>query len=229
LYYNPSRWEHKIALEIINEKDNVLEVGAGSGFFLKELKKKNNKVALGLELNDKAIEEAKNIGIDLKKEFIQEHAKLHENEYDVVCSFQVLEHISHPFEFLNAQIKCLNPKGRIILGVPNNDSYMKDNKHPSKVLNMPPHHMGLWTLASLKSLENIFNIKLREVYYEPLIGGNVDIYLWNRVVKFFFGISIFAKIIWKLKLHNILRYFLLKRANKIRGNSMLVVFEKGID
>jgi hypothetical protein len=114
----------------------------------------------------------------------------------------------------------------MIVGVPNNDSYMKDNKHPSKVLNMPPHHMGLWTLASLTSLENIFNITLKDVYYEPLVGGNVDIYLWNRVTQFFFGITFFTKVIWKLKLHNTLRDFLIKRASKIKGNSMLAVFEK---
>jgi 2-polyprenyl-3-methyl-5-hydroxy-6-metoxy-1,4-benzoquinol methylase len=224
-YYNPSRWEHKKALEIIGEKDTVLEIGAGSGFFLSELKKKNNTIT-GLELNGKAIEEAKAIGIELKKEFIQEHVKENENKYDVICSFQVLEHISQPFEFLDTQIKCLKPRGKMIMGVPNNDSYMKGNKHPSKVLNMPPHHMGLWTLASLKSLENIFNITLKDVYYEPLVGGNVDIYLWNRVNQFFLGISFFTKAIWKFKLHNALRFFLLKKSHKINGNSMLVVFEK---
>ncbi len=224
-YYNPSRWEHKKTLEIIKEKDNVLEVGAGSGFFLNELKKKN-KTITGLELNGKAIEEAKTLGIDLKNELIQEHAKTNENKYDIVCSFQVLEHISQPFEFIDAQLKCLKSKGKMIVGVPNNDSFIKDNILQSKVLNMPPHHMGLWTLASLKSLENIFNITLKEVYYEPLTESNVDTYLWNRITKFFFGSSFFTRAIWKLKLHNVFRHFILKKADKIRGHSILVVFEK---
>jgi 2-polyprenyl-3-methyl-5-hydroxy-6-metoxy-1,4-benzoquinol methylase len=224
-YYNPSRWEHIKALEIINEKDSVLEVGAGSGSFLNQLKKKTPLIT-GLELNGEAIKEAKNLGLELKKEFVQEHAKTNKEKYNIVCSFQVLEHISKPFEFLNAQLKCLKPKGKMLIGVPNNDSYLKDNKLSSKVLNMPPHHMGLWTLASLKSLENIFNITLKEVYYEPLVGGNVDTYLWNRVTQFFLGISFFTRVIWKFKLHNILRYFFLKRVNKIRGNSMLAIFEK---
>jgi 2-polyprenyl-3-methyl-5-hydroxy-6-metoxy-1,4-benzoquinol methylase len=224
-YYNPSRWEHGKAIEIINEKDNVLEIGAGSGSFLKKLKEKAPFVT-GLELNTKAIEEAKSIGVELHKELIQDHARKNANKYDVVCSFQVLEHISQPHEFIAAQLQSLKPNGKMIIGVPNNDSYLKDNKLPSKVLNMPPHHMGLWTPASLKSLENIFNITLMDIYYEPLVGANVDTYLWNSVNNFFFGFSLFTRAIWKFKIHNTLRFFLLKRAHKIKGNSMIAIFEK---
>lgn len=69
-YYNPSRWEHTKALDLIGSNDNVLEVGAGSGFFLQALKKKKASVT-GLELNGKAIEFARTLGIELQKEFIQ--------------------------------------------------------------------------------------------------------------------------------------------------------------
>ncbi|MBA3663506.1 MAG: class I SAM-dependent methyltransferase [Bacteroidetes bacterium] len=224
-YYNPSRWEHVKAVEQIGKKDFVLEVGAGTGFFLNELKKRNIN-SVGLELNGKAIEDARKIKISLQKELVQQHAEFNPNKYDVVCSFQVLEHISQPFGFIEAQIKCLKPNGKLIIGVPNNNSYMKDNKMYNKVLNMPPHHMGLWTYDSLKSLENIFDIKLIEVYYEPLIGGNVDVYMWNKVNRFFLGLSFFTKVVWKLRIHEIIRYFLNKKQNKIRGNSMLAVFEK---
>jgi len=224
-YYNPSRWEHQKALELINTTEKVLEVGAGSGFFLSQLKKKNRSLT-GLELNGKAIEHAKSLGIELKKELVQDHAQNHPGEYDIICSFQVLEHISQPFSFLEAQVACLKPGGKLLIGVPNNDSYMKDNKMYNKVLNMPPHHMGLWTRDSLKSLEKIFNLALENVFYEPLVGGNVDVYMWNRINRFFLGISFFTRAIWKLRLHTVYRYFLLKKAHKIRGNSMLAIFKK---
>ncbi len=224
-YYNPSRWEHTKALELIDKNQMVLEVGAGSGFFLKELKNRNISF-VGLELNGKAIEEGKKMDVQMKKEFVQEHAKKNEEKYDCVISFQVLEHIAQPYEFLKAKVACLKPGGKLIIGVPNNDSYMKDNKMYSKVLNMPPHHMGLWKFESLKSLEKLFPVELKEVDYEPLVGGNVDVYMWNRVNQFFLGINFFNSLIWKLKLHHLIRYFLLKRAHHIRGNSMLAVFQK---
>jgi 2-polyprenyl-3-methyl-5-hydroxy-6-metoxy-1,4-benzoquinol methylase len=224
-YYNPSRWEHGKAMDLIQTGDFVLEVGAGSGFFLNELKKKNIRFE-GLELNGKAIEEAKKMGVAMQKELVQDHASRSSGKYDIVCSFQVLEHISQPLGFLEAKISCLRKGGKLIIGVPNNDSYMKDNQMYNKVLNMPPHHMGLWTYDSLKSLEKIFPVKLLDVYYEPLVGGNVDVYMWNKVNRFFLGISFFTRAFWKLKLHGIVRYFINKKAHKIRGNSMLAVFEK---
>jgi 2-polyprenyl-3-methyl-5-hydroxy-6-metoxy-1,4-benzoquinol methylase len=224
-YYDPSRWEHSKALELIKENEKVLEVGAGSGFFLKELSKRKNFVT-GLELNGKAIEEAKKSGIELRKEFVQDFSIQNEGNYDTVCSFQVLEHIAQPYEFLLSKVKCLKKGGKMLIGVPNNNSFIKDNQLSSKVLNMPPHHMGLWTPESLESLESLFNISLKEIYYEPLTERNVDVYLWNRVTKIFLGFSIFTKILWKLKFHAVLRRLLLKKENKIKGNSMLAVFEK---
>ncbi|RME78985.1 MAG: hypothetical protein D6785_11565 [Planctomycetota bacterium] len=33
---------------------------------------------------------------------------------------------------------------------------------------MPPHHMGLWNKKALRYLENIFPIKLKGIFFEPL-------------------------------------------------------------
>jgi 2-polyprenyl-3-methyl-5-hydroxy-6-metoxy-1,4-benzoquinol methylase len=71
-----------------------------------------------------------------------------EHNYDAVCLFQVLEHmhdISGFFKHVRAFIK---PQGKLIISVPNNNPYLyvNDKLH---TLNLPPHHMGLWTGSSL--------------------------------------------------------------------------------
>jgi SAM-dependent methyltransferase len=224
-YYNPNRWEHIKSLEIIKNKYyNVLEIGSGPGYFLKKLKEINIK-AVGLELNNSAILQSKEFGVKVLSESIEEHKINNIDKYDLVCSFQVLEHISQPYSFIKASIDVLKKGGTLLIAVPNNDSYSSKNKHYSKVLNMPPHHMGLWTIDSLISLESIFNIKFKRVYYEPLIGSNVDIYIYNMILNIF-KLEIINRIIWKLKLHIIFRIILKLFRNHIKGNSMIVIFEK---
>jgi SAM-dependent methyltransferase len=48
------------------------------------------------------------------------------DNYDVVCMFHVLEHISKPKEFLNNIKKCLNDSGKLIVEVPNFLDYNKN-------------------------------------------------------------------------------------------------------
>lgn len=223
-YYNPSRWEHGKAFQLINKNSSVLEVGSGPGYFLERLKE-NQINFTGLELNREAIKIALNKGIEVKNEMVQDHSVTAYEKYDVVCSFQVLEHISEPLEFLKSSVDCLKKGGILIIAVPNNDSYFKYNVLNSKVLNMPPHHMGLWDLESLKSLQKYLPIKYLDVFYEPMVGGNVDIFLYNKLYKIFGG-SLVPRIIWKIKIHYLLRKVVYFFRNKIRGNSMIVKFEK---
>ena len=62
-YYIADKWEHKQTLNFINKGDKLLEIGAAKGDFLKQAQQKGAEVE-GLELNPKAIEEAKKIGIE---------------------------------------------------------------------------------------------------------------------------------------------------------------------
>src|SRR5690606_22887486 len=86
--------------------------------------------------------------------------------FDVICSFQVLEHVYEVNDFINNQLRILKKGGRLIVGAPNNNPYLfiHDKYH---TLNLPPHHAGLWNKKSLTSLEKVFNLEVEEVFYEP--------------------------------------------------------------
>lgn len=165
-HYYHMRWEFGPAMNAIHKNDKVLEVGCGHGDFLEIIAKKTRNT-LGLELNKKAIKAATDRGLNVRGETIQSHSKKHAGKYDVVCMFQVLEHIWEVEDFLQASIRALKPGGLLIVGVPNNNPYLfkRDILH---ALNLPPHHSGLWNKKSLTALEKAMPIKTRSVVTEPL-------------------------------------------------------------
>jgi len=164
-YYMPWKWEHEQTFHLIKPNEIVLEVGCAKGDFIEKLTKSGIN-CVGLELNQDAVKEGEQRKIKIFNETVQEHAKSNHEKYDVVCSFQVMEHIASIKDVLQASIDSLKKGGKLIISVPNNDSFL--GYDTGNYLNMPPHHMGLWNEQSLKSLTSLFNIKLKEIYFEPL-------------------------------------------------------------
>lgn len=225
-YYLPWKWEHQQCANILKDGDSVLEVGAGKGDFINALSKLKNIEATGLELNSAAISLAVGTNTKLINQSIEDHAEIACGRYDMVCSFQVLEHIPKTKEFLQAMIKSLKPKGKLLISVPNNDSFIGTNILPSKILNMPPHHMGLWDKKALKSLENYFPITLKELIIEPLQAIHSNTYHYNLVYKIFFRSKFLIRIYWKLRLYILVRPIINLFANQIIGHSIIAIYEK---
>lgn len=165
-YYKDDKWEFDKGLELIKNNEKVLEIGSGRGQFLKLLKQKT-EYAEGLELNESAIEKIRANGykVHLMKidEFEQQLGA--QSLFDVVCSFQVYEHIENIGEVIQSSLNALKVGGRLIISVPNSDCIFNDPiLNP---FNMPPHHQGLWYPATFEKLQSTFNIKLDSVYFEP--------------------------------------------------------------
>jgi len=172
-YYMPWKWEHQQTASLLKPGMKVLEVGCAEGAFLSKIKIDFNVDCVGLELNESACESAKSRGLDVNLETIQAFSENHIEEFDVVCSFQVLEHISDVYSFIEAMTKTLKKGGKLIIGVPNDDSFYGKLE---SVLNMPPHHMGLWNKKSLSSLTSIFDLKDPQFYFEPLQDYHKEYY-----------------------------------------------------
>ena len=184
-YYLPWKWEHELTIEhVVKPGDKVLEIGSGGGGFMKKLKEMGIE-ALGLEINATAVEEAKKNGLPIILETIGEHQTKHPDKYDVVCSFQVVEHIADIRPFLEENVGALKSGGKLVISVPNNDSFIKDD--PLAILNMPPHHMGLWTKSSLTALEKVFPLKVKDIYIEPLQPQHYKYYHHVEMKKKFPG------------------------------------------
>lgn len=170
-YYMDWKWEHEEAIKVCSDAKSVLEIGCAQGEFLEKVKAKGI-TCTGLELNAHAAEKAREKGLDALEEMAQVHAQKNKEKYDVVCSFQVMEHIAPIGEFIRASVDALKPGGKLIISVPNNDSIVFTTTD-NIVLNMPPHHMGLWNANSLLSLQHFFPLRMEKVHLEPLQSYHV--------------------------------------------------------
>ena len=159
-YYLDDKPEYDYAARFIGPEDKVLDVGSGRGAFSKKL---HCKFYQGLEFSESAVELAAKDGINVIPELSDEHAKRKPGFYDVVASFQVLEHVSDAMGFLKGSIDCLRTGGKLIIAVPNCDSFIEWRKN---FMNIPPHHQLLWTEKSLLKLAQIHHLKVVDVNKE---------------------------------------------------------------
>jgi SAM-dependent methyltransferase len=162
-YYRDEKPEYAIARRHIKSEAAVLEIGAGKGAFAIDLPCRSY---VGLETSPEAIELARERSITLFAETIEAHASRVGCAYDIVCAFQVLEHIPDPRSFLTHAAQCLRPGGRLIVAVPSEDSFASISYWD--VLNMPPHHITRWSDACLRNVAQLIGLSLVAIEHEPL-------------------------------------------------------------
>ena len=172
-YYMPNKWEHQVALKDLLDCNDVLEIGSGFGAFVKSGIKAGLSIR-GIELNEKAVKNAKKRNLPVEHSNLKEAADFYFESLDGVCSFQVLEHVPNPKEFIDWSIKMLKLGGKLIYCVPNSESFLK---YQYNLLDLPPHHMTHWSKSSFEALEKIFPIRLEKVVFEPLAPYHVSEYL----------------------------------------------------
>ncbi len=117
-YYNQSRPE---LLNLVpHGLSKVLDVGCGSGYFLKALKEKHELEAWGLEPDLNACKIANgNIDKIINSEFIQNIPELEGQKFEAIFFNDVLEHLVLPIDALLLAKKHLSTKGLILASIPN--------------------------------------------------------------------------------------------------------------
>jgi SAM-dependent methyltransferase len=173
-YYMQNKWEHDLALQDLDGCKNGIEVGCGFGDFVARVARGKGIPFEGYEQNPIAVQAARAKGVSVHLGQFEKLAVSQPSTYDVVCSFQVLEHVTRPKSFLDAACALLRPGGKLILGLPNAKSFLK---HQFNLLDLPPHHMSRWTDETLTRLQKLFPLKLTRIAYEPLADYHVDEYV----------------------------------------------------
>jgi len=188
-YYMPWKWEHEETTQFLKDNISVLEIGCAEGDFLEKIISKFKIKATGIETNHDTIKKVESKGIKVFEETIQNHSLANKEMYDVICSFQVLEHIADVGSFIESCLLCLKPKGLLIFSVPNNQSFISET---DQILNMPPHHAGLWDEHSLRSIASIFNLEIDRIMIEPMQAYHID----------FFKFTVYANVLGKRIFNN---------------------------
>ena len=189
-YLHPGKTEYDYVQQFIKTGDKILDVGSGRGVLYSKINVDVDYT--GLELSTKAVELAKDSGINVKQEDLEIHAKNNQSVYNMVCLFQVLEHLTELDDFVNSIYLSLKHKGLFVITVPDNDGFVTNT--PNYLFNLPPHHTILWTESSLRYLANKFEFDVVHVNREPLQDVHRDIayksYLISYLKKLIFRKSL---------------------------------------
>lgn len=179
LYQNVKKYSLALKLRLIltlNGKPGLLlDIGAGTGDFLK-LAKDNGWKVKGVEPNDGAsnLAKQKNLEIDESIE------KLSGQTFDVVTLWHVLEHLPD-LEVITQKIEALvKPGGILIVAVPNFKSYdAKYYKNYWAAYDTPRH---LWHFSKA-AMGNIFSSSLTLVKTKPMIFDSFYVSLLSEKYK----------------------------------------------
>lgn len=234
LYYMDDKEEYAFASKYITAKDDVLEIGCGKAAFSKKI---NSKSYTGLELSINAKKLAGQGGVQILNQTIQKHAVLNAHKYDVVCTFQVLEHVdcNELLFFLKAAVDCLKAGGRLIISVPSADSFLSDMVNST--LNLPPHHQTHWPDSTMKEIAKILNLDILGFNHDAIASQNKKEYLYvklRHLLAFKHGlIELKANILQKIALRMLrlvpvkMQFFVI---DKIRpyGHSITAIYQKKI-
>jgi len=170
-YTNPKliiRFKHKLlghpierVTGISNFKNHkILDIGCGNGQKLYEFYKKNSKDVYGTEMGEKKLDVARHympegtfFSGDLSR------SNFPKKYFDIIIADNVMEHVENPISFFRNLVEYLNPKGQLIIYVPNGSSLsviMFKNKSLSI---WPPFHVNLFTKKYF--LHNFNNVNLK--------------------------------------------------------------------
>jgi len=102
---------------VIDKSSQLIEIGAGTGNVSRYLKSKNYlDISVG-DMHRKGLLYAQSYGINKCYQFDLLRVPF-ENEFDVVCMFDVLEHIADDIQALDSVNQILSSRGYIVLTVP---------------------------------------------------------------------------------------------------------------
>jgi 2-polyprenyl-3-methyl-5-hydroxy-6-metoxy-1,4-benzoquinol methylase len=217
-YYADWKWEYNSAKKYFQKNDTVLDIGCGEAKYLQYLKNTLNCNTYGLELNVKAKQIAELNGLSVYNESIEKHAVENDEKYDVVCFFQVLEHIKNPNSFIESAIKTIKKGGKMIIAVPNNNPFfLTYDKY--QLLNLPPHHMGWWNEKSLNFIAQNFDVQLNAIELQPLQH-------FKSYTKSFLSSKFPDNQLLRNALYPILKALFYFKRKKINGATIMAVYTK---
>ncbi len=133
--------------EPYRKTNNLLDVGCGDGFFLIEARKRNWKV-FGTEFTSKAIDVCLQKGIQMTNSPLNPQ-HYHPESFDVITSFEVIEHINTPQTELQSFHSLLRKGGVLYITTPNFNSLSRIILKSKWNVIEYPEHLSYYTVQTL--------------------------------------------------------------------------------
>ena len=162
-----------------SKQGRLLDIGAGTGFFLRAAKKRGWTVT-GIEPN----QSARNLANSKAPNTVFDEDKLQtlpEHSFDVITLWHVLEHLPDLQSDIAAFQKLLKPNGRIVLAVPNFKSFDSDYFKAFWAAYDVPRHLWHFSQQSISILFSKVQMKLEATH--PLVMDAYYVCLLSNKLK----------------------------------------------
>jgi len=142
---------------------NCLDVGPGTGRWIKFLRQMGAKSITALDISDQAIDKCLPFCDEIKKIDIEkEPFDLSSNSFDIVISFEVLEHLYDPAHYLTEMLGVMDDDALLIMSTPNMTSLISRirmllGELPVAVTS-DPTHVRFYRKKDIKDLFKKFNL-----------------------------------------------------------------------
>ncbi len=156
----------------IFRKKAVADIGCGCGAFLDFLKGVASSVVAvePSEAYRKIMDEKGFVTYPYTEDALSDWS----DKLDVVVSFDVIEHVSDPIEFMTNIYKLLTPGGKAIIGTPTETPIMRQllGEIYEKKLLFSTQHLWIFSADSLKRITQIAGFEKSDVKYFQRYGLN---------------------------------------------------------
>ena len=161
-YYEASRWEFGVVGARVGPDDDVLDIGCGRGDFVRSVAGRRGRT-VGVDHNAEAIARLDESGIEGYAVDLAQLTDIEKESFDVVCAFQILEHVPSVDDLLRPALELLRPGGRLFISVPNRDRRRPPGFEP---LDQPPHHISRWADQQFARLAERYGLDLERIAHE---------------------------------------------------------------
>ncbi len=135
------------------QKMTIGDIGAGFGIFLKELGKLwPNAKLIAIDPSMEMAEICRQKNLETIQTSLEEMPQKWNNQFDLLCMFELLEHLQNPRYFLGEVHKRLKTGGCLFITAPNGQGFDIQILWEKSKNIFPPHHLNLFNPHSIKLL-----------------------------------------------------------------------------
>lgn len=139
----------------------ILDVGCGIGYFLEEAKKRGWEV-YGTEYTQEAIDICEQKGINMQSGALNP-SNYELESFDIITSFEVIEHINNPREELGYFNQLLRKGGLVYVTTPNFNSLLRYRLKSKYNVITYPEHLSYYTKNTLKNAFNLSGFQSKKI------------------------------------------------------------------
>ncbi len=148
-------------LKVFNEKDIIVDLGAGSGGISFRIKEKTGRNIICVDKNEKLLRICRDKGLSTKQADLDKKLPFDDKSVSCVIMIDVIEHIKNPQDIITEIKRILKTNGKIIVFTPAYDSIpwlIAEQVHHILARTNKSDHISPFTKESLEYLfENNFD------------------------------------------------------------------------